>query len=203
MVSLVEIAENCGSSSGLSLARRLQEDATGAWLELVELYGPLVESWSAAAGLSAIAREDVAQEVFLAVHRSIAKFDPGITGATFRGWLWRITRNAVLKSLGQSADARGGSTAHAAFAQVADPWPDTSEFEPPSNPSDTTLLVHRAIEQIRPRVDPQTWQAFWSTAILGESTTDVAEQLGMKPAAVRKAKSRTLHRLRQQLGDLP
>jgi RNA polymerase sigma-70 factor, ECF subfamily len=37
--------------------------------------------------------------------------------------------------------------------------------------------------------------------VLGESTADVAETLGMTRPAVRKAKSRTLHRLRQQLGD--
>jgi DNA-directed RNA polymerase specialized sigma24 family protein len=37
--------------------------------------------------------------------------------------------------------------------------------------------------------------------VLGQATADVAERLGMTRAAVRQAKSRTLHRLRQQLGD--
>src|SRR4029077_14702670 len=84
--------------SGLSLAVRLRQDSNNAWSELVELYGPLVESWSAKAGLVPADRQDVAQEVFLSVHRSINRFDPTIPGATFRGWLWRITRNAVIKT---------------------------------------------------------------------------------------------------------
>src|SRR3954451_429236 len=93
------VAESRESSSGLSLAIRLRHDSNSAWSELVELYGPLVESWSAKAGLAPTAREDIAQEVFLSVHRSIRRFDPTMPGATFRGWLWRITRNVILKSL--------------------------------------------------------------------------------------------------------
>jgi RNA polymerase sigma-70 factor (ECF subfamily) len=61
--------------------------------------------------------------------------------------------------------------------------------------------LRRALAQIKPRIEPQTWQAFWHTVVLGETTAEVAERLGMTRAAVRKAKSRTLHRLRQQLGD--
>jgi RNA polymerase sigma-70 factor, ECF subfamily len=196
------IVENQESSSGLSLAIRLRQDLPNAWTELVELYGPLVESWSAKAGLAPTAREDVAQEVFLSVHRAIHRFDPTIPDATFRGWLWRIARNAILKSLARiEPRAIGGSTANAGLAEIADPWPDASEFEPPADPSETTLLLRRAIAQIKPRVEPQTWKAFWHTVVLGETTADVAARLGMTHAAVRKAKSRTLHRLRQQLGD--
>ena len=196
------LVANRESSSGLSLAIRLRQDSTNAWSELVELYGPLVESWSAKAGLVPTAREDVAQEVFLSVHRSINRFDPTIPGATFRGWLWRITRNAILKSLAHTEPRPiGGSTANAGLAEIADPWPDASEHDPPTDPSATTLLLQRAIAQIKPRIEPQTWRAFWHTVVLGQTTAEVAESLGMTRPAVRKAKSRTLQRLRQQLGD--
>jgi len=199
---MTPLVKNRESSSGLSLAIRLRQDSSNAWSELVELYGPLVESWSGKAGLVPTAREDVAQEVFLSVHRSINRFDPTIPGATFRGWLWRITRHAILKSLARSEPRPiGGSTANAGLAEIADPWPDASEHDPPTDPSDTTLLLQRAIAQIKPRVDPQTWQAFWRTVVLGQATAEVAENLGMTRPTVRKAKSRTLRRLRQQLGD--
>lgn len=197
-----QLVENQESSSGLSLAVRLKDNSLVAWRELVVLYGPLVDTWSAKAGLAEATREDVAQEVFLIVHRSINGFDPSQPGATFRGWLWKITRNVVLKSLGKSEPrAIGGSSANAGMGQVIDPWDDASEFEPPSDANDTAMLMRRAIEQIKPRVEQQTWNAFWKTVVLGNSTADVAEELGMSTAAVRKAKSRTLHRLRQQLGD--
>lgn len=194
--------EYSSRSSGLSLALRLQDGSGEAWREFVELYGPLVESWSARAGLPRAAREDIAQEVFLAVHRSIDRFDPSRPNATFRGWLWRITRNAVLQSLRKSEpQPPGGSTANAQLAEIADPWPDASEWDPPGNASDTSLLLRRAMEQIKPRLESQTWLAFWNTTVLGQATAEVAKSLGISPAAVRKAKSRTLQRLRQQLGD--
>src|SRR6185436_11504430 len=104
-----------------------------------------------------MAREDVAQEVFLSVHRSINRFDPTIPGATFRGWLWRITCNAILKSLAHPEQRPvGGSTANAGLAEVADPWPDASEHVPPTDPSEMTLLLQRAIAQIKSCIEPQT-----------------------------------------------
>jgi DNA-directed RNA polymerase specialized sigma24 family protein len=39
------------------------------------------------------------------------------------------------------------------------------------------------------------------TVVLGQTTAEVAEGFGMTRPVVRKAKSRTLRRLRQQLGD--
>ena len=62
-------------------------------------------------------------------------------------------------------------------------------------------MLQRAIEQIKSRVDPQTWSAFWNIAVLNQHTSDVADALGMTTAAVRKAESRTIQRLRKQLGD--
>jgi RNA polymerase sigma-70 factor (ECF subfamily) len=55
---------------------------------------------------------------------------------------------------------------------------------------------------LREEFEPQTWQAFWRTAVDGQPATAVAVELGMSAAAIRKAKSRILHRLRLELGDL-
>jgi len=199
------ITDISSDSSDLSLAIRLQDGSLGAWAEFVELYGPLVEKWSAQAGLSKAAREDVAQEVFLSVHRSIENFDSTRQGATFRGWLWRIARNAILQSYRKAGTTgRGGSTAQVQLAAVADPLADSNLSLPetePANASSTAALLQRAMDQIKSRVDSQTWSAFWKTAVLSESTADVAADLAMTPAAVRKAKSRTIQRLRKQLGD--
>ena len=199
---MATVSPESGSSSGLSLAIRLRDGSAEAWSQLVELYGPLVESWSAQAGFEPSAREDIAQEVFLAVHKSIGGFEPNRPNATFRGWLWRITRNAVLQRIRrQEIQATGGSTAHEQLMQHADPWPDATQTEPPSNASDMGSLLQRAMQQVRPHVEAQTWQAFWQTAVLGRATADVAADLDMTTASVRQAKSRTLRRLRQQLGD--
>jgi RNA polymerase sigma-70 factor (ECF subfamily) len=198
------VIEHSSDSSGLSLAVRLQQGSANAWHDLVELYGPLVASWARRTGLDDVATEDIVQEVFLSVHRSIGQFNPAVSNATFRGWLWRITRNAVLQSVRKpQPEASGGSSANARIAELPDPlMQELSEVEPPSTHDETTALLDRAMRQIQSLVEPTTWQAFLRTTVGGESSTAVAESLGLTPAAVRKAKSRTLQRLRKQLGDL-
>ena len=211
---MTALTSESDASSDLSLAVRLQDGSQAAWGDFVELYGPLVESWLVRTGLKRAVREDIAQDVFLAVHRSIADFDSTRENATFRGWLWRITRNSVLQSLRKKqVAARGGSTALARLEAIEDPanespfadsvshWTQLSETDPPSDANDIAALLRRAMQQIQQRVDPLTWQAFWNTAALNRSTDDVAADLNMTAAAVRKAKSRTMQRLRKQLGD--
>lgn len=196
------IENETGSSSGLSLAVRLRDGSAEAWRELVDLYGPLVDSWCRRAGLAAAARADVGQEVFLAVHRGIATFDPSRPRATFRGWLWAITHNAVLQwRRRREPQAAGGTTAMGRMAELPDAWSADSAADPLSTPDETASLLKRALAQIRPTVEPQTWNAFWNTAVVGRAAPDVAEELGLTPAAVRQAKSRLLRRLRRQLGD--
>jgi RNA polymerase sigma-70 factor (ECF subfamily) len=63
-------------------------------------------------------------------------------------------------------------------------------------------LFRRALEQIRSEFNERTWQAFWRVAIDGLVPKEAAEELGMRPGTVRVAKSRVLHRLRQELGEL-
>jgi RNA polymerase sigma-70 factor (ECF subfamily) len=193
-----------GSSSGLSLAVRLREGSQDAWEELVDLYGPLVDSWCIRRGVNLGERADVAQEVFLAVYRSIGSFDPQHPGATFRGWLWRITLNKIRERARRRTGppAAGGSTAAARLHELPDPLelPGNDDDEP-SDPEATASLVRRALDQIRPSFDPHTWEAFWRTAVLGRSAPQTAEELGLTSAAIRQAKSRVLRRLRRQLGE--
>lgn len=196
------IEDETASSGGLSLAIRLRDGSADAWRELVDLYGPLVDSWCGRAGLPVASRADVGQEVFLAVHRGIARFDPSGPRATFRGWLWTITRNAVLQWRRRAEpNATGGTTAMGRLAEVPESFVDESAADPPSTPDETAALLRRALEKIRPTVEPKTWNAFWNTAVLGQAAPEVAEELGISPASVRQAKSRILRRLRRQLGD--
>ena len=123
------------------------------------------------------------------------------TGDTFRGWLRTIARNKVAdlhRRREREPAAAGGSEARDRLASVpeeppaSDPTPDAAETE----------VLHRALSQIRGEFEPRTWEAFWQTAVNGRPAADVAAELGMTPGAVRVAKSRVLHRLRADLGDL-
>ena len=95
--------------------------------------------------------------------------------------------------------AAGGSEARLQLAQVPEPAPPE---EAPGDPAGERRLLHRALALIRGEFEPRTWEAFWQTAVEGRAAPDVAADLGMSPGAVRVAKSRVLHRLRTDLGEL-
>ena len=192
--------EQSGSSNGLSLAERLQSGSPEAWRELVELYGPLVDQWCRAASVPRDAAPDIAQEVFLAAFRGVSKFDRHRDGATFRGWLWTLTRSRIIeryRRIKGKAAARGGSTAQAHLMSVRDSIP----FDDPTESPEASALLHRALEQIRGEFTAGTWELFWRATVMDHPTSLIAEENGISGAAVRQAKSRVLRRLRKQLGD--
>ena len=62
---------------------------------------------------------------------------------------------------------------------------------------DAKNLVEYASRELFKK-QPMAWQAFWKVQMEGRATDEVGAELGMTPAAVRKAKLRVLHRLRQE-----
>lgn len=56
-----------------------------------------------------------------------------------------------------------------------------------------------AAKRIRGEFQESTWQAFWRTAVGGESPRDVGRDLGISTGAVYMAKSRVLMRFREEI----
>src|SRR5262245_20130348 len=99
-----------GTSS--SLIDRVKADESEAWSRLVSLYAPLVYHWCRRWELREEDLADVFQEVFKALLVHIASFRKDRPGDTFRGWLWRITRNKALDTFRrrQRGDEGAGGT---------------------------------------------------------------------------------------------
>ncbi len=174
---------------------------------------------------------DVVQNVFLALAKGIHRFDSGKRQeGAFRSWLWAVT-NSKLADFYQNRRADqgvGGSSAVARLNQIQCPIAGTNDSAfgevvgydgqrsdvagahqrmqhleaQPTTATDLSELMQRAMKQVEPEVHVQTWKAFYRTVIDEQSTASVAQELSMKPASVRQARSRVLRRLRQQLGDI-
>jgi RNA polymerase sigma-70 factor, ECF subfamily len=185
-----------------SLLERARADDSAAWERLVGLYAPLVFGWCRRWGLPEQDAADAMQEVFQAVVAHLAGFRSGREGGTFRGWLRTIAHNKVqdhFRRAGREPRAVGGSDAQERLAQV--PGPEAPGSDAGAAPEDRALFL-RALELLRGDFEERTWQAFWRTTVDGRPPRDVADELGMSAGAVRVAKSRVLHRLREELGDL-
>jgi RNA polymerase sigma-70 factor (ECF subfamily) len=187
------------NSTSLTLLERVRGRDEAAWGNLLRLYAPLVERWCGHWGLRGADADDVRQEVFQAVAAGLDTFRRERSGDTFRGWLRVITRNKLIdhsRRRQRQPEAHGGSDAHRQLQQVAEPQlPEDSQ-------EDLSGLYHRALELVRGEFEARTWEAFWRSAVEGQAPALIAADLGVTPAAVRKAKSRVLLRLRQEVGDL-
>jgi RNA polymerase sigma-70 factor (ECF subfamily) len=192
-------------SSGItspSLLLRVKANQEGAWERLVDLYAPLVYHWCRRASLGPEDAADVFQEVFRALALHIGTFHRDRAGDSFRGWLRTITQNKIrdhFRRLEHQPRAAGGTDANLCLQAVPDPA--TTE-EDPSEADVVHRQLHRLLEEIQGEFEARTWRAFWQVQMEGRGTDEVAVELGMTPAAVRKAKFRVLRRLRQELGDL-
>jgi RNA polymerase sigma-70 factor (ECF subfamily) len=191
------------SATSPSLLARVQADDATAWDRLVALYAPLVLHWCRRCDLQETDAADVFQEVFQAVATHISRFRKEKVGDTFRGWLRTITRHKVhdhFRRLGREPGGVGGTDAQRRLAQL--PAAPTPEEDSAADAQAERDLFHRGLDLIRAEFAERTWQAFWRTAVDGQSAGDVAAELGMSPGAVRVAKCRVLQRLREELGDL-
>ncbi len=186
-------------STSLTLLERVRGQDDEAWRRLLHLYGPLVARWCNSSGIRGQDADDVQQEVFQAVAAGLDSFRRDREGDTFRGWLRVITRRKIVDYVRRRArqpEAQGGTDAQRQMQQIAE------QELPADTEDDLTALYHRALELVRSEFEDRTWEAFWRAAVDGQAPDLIAADMGVTPAAVRKAKSRVLHRLRQELGDL-
>ena len=187
-----------------SLLLRLRARDGTAWQQLVTLYAPEVYAWARKAGLAPEDAADVQQEVFGAVAQSLDRFRRERPGDSFRGWLYGITRfkiRDVWRRRHGQPQARGGTTAQERLQAV----PTDESIDAATgihSAGDASGVLRRALEILRTEFAEHTWQAFWRIAVEGQSAADVATALGMSLGAVYVAKSRVLHRLREEFGGL-
>jgi RNA polymerase sigma-70 factor (ECF subfamily) len=190
-------------STSRSLLERARKRDPLAWQRLTDVYGPLVYQWCRRANLQAGDAADVMQEVFQSVFQSLDRFQKTRPEDSFRGWLWTITRNKIrdyYRAHGDQPVAQGGSSAQQWLQQFADD--DTSDAHEANREPQQAWLAQRAVALLHSDFEESTWQAFWLTGVEQQPAEAVAQQLGISLAAVYKAKSRVLRRLREELDGL-
>ncbi len=190
------------SGTSLSLLQRIRNGDASGWNRVVDLYSPLLFHWCRRWGVEGADAEDIVQEVLHAASQGIGEFRRERPGDTFRGWLRAIARHKVLsywRSRHRHPQAAGGSEAWRRLEET--PEPDDAS-EDAADAEQLTSLFHRALGLLRGEFEERTWQAFWRATVDGQAAPAVAAELGMTANAVRTAKSRVLHRLREELGDL-
>lgn len=200
------MARSAFDPTSMSLLQRARSNDQEAWNQIVHLYGPLVQKWCRQAGLQDDDLSDIFQETFRAVSSHIKTFKPMRDVGSFRSWLRTIVRTKIadhFRKLSDNPAGQGGTEANLRIGNVPDPLADPlGDDDEEEAASEHTMVVQRAMELIRPEFTERNWNAFLKVAIDGHSATEIAQDLGVNPQAIRQANYRIRRRLRLVLQDL-
>jgi RNA polymerase sigma-70 factor (ECF subfamily) len=181
-----------------SLIARVKDLGDGtSWIEFLGIYQPIVFRMARRRGLQDADAQDVMQQVFLSISRSIESWVADETMPPFRAWLTTIARNAITKALSRRPrDAATGTSSVLELLQRktdSEPTPDEILAEARKE------VVRWAAEKIRPEFSDETWKVFWQTAIEGIPIADVAKSSGRSPGAIYVARFRVIARLKETI----
>ena len=172
-----------------------------AWDQFVSIYEPLVYRLARAKGFQDADAREIAQEVLVAVSRSVGRWNPDVELGRFRDWLFRIARNLMINFMTRRTHQSIGS----GDSRIGDLL--NQKIDPNSDESATFDLEYRrevfrwAAERVKSQVKEATWQAFWSTSVEQLSIPASAKSLGISIGAVHIARSRVRSRLREQVAQ--
>jgi RNA polymerase sigma-70 factor (ECF subfamily) len=174
-----------------------------AWRTFLERYLPMIHNWCRRAGLNANDADEVSAAVLNKLVRAMRTFvyDPA---KRFRGWLKTVVDNQVRdfrrQLLRHPGDyGSGHPDVHRALERIEAP----ATLEELVDSLDQRLerdwqLAQQVTAVVQGRVRPETWTAFWRTAIEKEPAGAVAKSLGLSIGAVYMAKQRVAKMVREE-----
>ena len=171
------------------LVERCRRGDEGAFQELVDRYKDLVFALIARTVQDRSRAEDLAQEVFLRIHRGLPYFRGEARLST---WIYRIVANVCLQDAGRAAasGARGISLDEARNAKGTLPASRDRQFG--------DLELRDRLEKAIARLPANYRLVIAAHYLEGVQYTDLAEALGLPLGTVKTQ----LHRAKQQLRRL-
>jgi RNA polymerase sigma-70 factor (ECF subfamily) len=191
------------NETSLSLLDRARGSAgEEAWPRLADVYSPLLRTWLLRFDVEAADADDLVQDVLLTISSELPGFEhSGRTGA-FRSWLRTILVHRVRdfwRSKKYRPTAAGGSSWAERLEQLTD---ESSDVSRAWNLEHDRHVMARLLDQVRPRFEAKTWEAFHRQMFDGQRADTVAAELGMPLNSVYVARSRVLSTLRREAAGL-
>lgn len=181
-------------TTSVSLLERLRTPADdAAWRQFVDLYTPLLCHWGRRAGLQDSDVSDLVQDVFTTLVRVLPEFEYD-AHKSFRGWL-----KTILLNRWRNVAAGRRATVH---SQKLDEIPAPQFPEPLSEAEYRGLMLAQAVRIMQSSFEPATWKAAHACLIEGKPPSAIAAELGLSVNSVYLAKSRVLHKLRQEMAGI-
>ena len=191
------------------LARVRDRSDAESWREFYQYYHPLLTRYLGSLGLEENAAEDVIQDVFARLLRTIPEFTLGGKPGRFRGYLWKVTFSALVDQARQLKAQR----------QAEEEWVrrfwdgDELESQRVEREWDEMEKQHRlemAMQRVQAVTSERSWVCFEQHVLGNRPAAAIAAELGMRANTVLVYASRVLKAIRsecaalgEELGDEP
>ncbi|MCH2143078.1 MAG: sigma-70 family RNA polymerase sigma factor [Phycisphaerales bacterium] len=176
-----------------SIFMKLKADGTVdrevGWNEFAEKYSRVIAGFARNAGLPAQEADDVLQDVLLGFFRVAERFEYDPKRGRFRGYLKRVTLNAIRARHRRKRPTTG-------FADTVEP-PVECDLDAAWDRQWTEQILQRAMAEAREEVEDRTWRSFELYGVRGVPVEQVAAETGMTASAIRHAKMRLTRRVRE------
>lgn len=183
-----------------SLLQRLHDtpDNAEAWAEFVRIYGDVVIRWCRGCGLQDSDAADVAQDVLVRFWKQAVKFsyDPS---QRFRGYLRQIVNSALADWSARRGDK---PSANAESLAALESLPARDDLIARIEKAYDTELLDLAMQEVKARVKPHTWQAFQLLAIDRLPGAEVAERLAIDASLAYVARRNVQKMIREAIERL-
>ncbi len=182
-----------------SLLLRLNSNGTAerelGWQDFYDRYVPLIMGFARRTGARDEEAEDVAHEVMANFFRASNQFEYDPSNGRFRGYLKAATLNTLRgrwRKRKNMIDVDAGSDL---------PIEDRVDADEMWDREWTRNLITRALTAVKwnGSQSEQSWEAFELYGRRGVPIEEVSSRLGMKPDAVRQAKSRISRQVRAEI----
>lgn len=192
-------SDNSESSTDVSLLLKIRKNERddAAWRQFVDQYGYRIYAWCINRKLQSSDAEDVTQDVLVKLARKLGSFEYD-QNQSFRGWLRRVTENALSDFFRERQDIADGSVlmeqlaALEARKELIDELEDAFDLE----------LLREAIRKVKSRVSSDRFTAWQRMSQEGAKGIEVANELGMKIATVYTTRSQVQAMIRDEIARL-
>ncbi len=171
------------SATSLSLLARLRDDPTDqrSWDEFASRYGRRIYGWCRRWGLRQADADDVKQNVLLILASQMRTFEYRPSGR-FRSWLKTVAFRAWRRFVEQRHNKNSVNNIQdfdRLLRQDAE-----EDFLRRLDEEANRELMELAVQQVRPRVKPHTWDAFFLTTYEQLSASQAAQRLNISEGVV-------------------
>lgn len=190
------------SQTNVSLLLRIKDNADDptAWREFVQRYGARIYDWCVNRRLQSADAEDVTQNVLVKLARNLNSFEYE-QKLTFRGWLRRVTENAVTDFFRECKSRRLNQAIEDSFEFLSDTEAPTELSSRLCKEFDLELL-DIAKSRVQSRVSEKRWEAWKLVAVDNCNAKVVAEKLDMKLPTVYSSRFQVQSMITEEVKEL-